>query len=192
MLSYELLKTGLHKSDQKAVQELLCVWLHGLVSRISSSMKKLNPTLAWQDICKIFRISLQYGISVNFPYCLANENRYTKEIHWVVPPELQLLALDGFRSVENLRQYKEGFRRLLTDASKPSVNLIPPDMIHEASEKIVLKICQKYRTRKGKDQRDMAYEWERELLNALKDTLLIFCTFTPELQPLVFLLHFLD
>ena len=43
MLSYELLKTGLHKSDQKAVQELLGVWLHGLAASIGFFMKKLNP-----------------------------------------------------------------------------------------------------------------------------------------------------
>lgn len=191
VLSHELPETGLHKSDQKAVQELLGVWLHGLAASISFFMKKLNPMLTWQDICKIFRISLQYGISVNFPYCLAKENPYTKEIHWVLPPELQLLALDAFGSIENLKQYKEGFKHLLTDALKPSVKLIPPDMIYEISKKLSERIRQKYRTRKEKDQRDIAYEWEHELLNALKDTLLIFCASTPKLRPLILFLHFL-
>jgi len=126
VLSHKLLKTGLHKSDRKAVQELLDVWLHGLAT--SLFVKKLNPMLSWQDICKIFRLSLQYGINVNFPYCLAEEtkeNSYTKGIPWVLSPELQLLALDAFGFIENLRQYKEGFKHLLIDALKPSVKLIP-------------------------------------------------------------------
>jgi len=190
-LSHELLKSGLHKSDQKAIQELLGVWLHGLTAPKSFFMKKLSPTLSWRDICKIFRISLQYGISVNFPYCLANENPYnTKEVHWVLPPELQLLALDGSRSIENLRQYKEEFKRLLIDTLKTSGELIPPDVIYRISEKLFERARQKYRTLKEKDQKHVAYEWEHELLNALKDTLLTFCVFTPKLRPLIFFLHF--
>ena len=195
VLSRELLKTGLHKRDQKAVQELLGIWLDGLVAPISFFMKKIDSTLAWQDFCKTLRISLQYGISVIFPYHLASENPYNmNKVHWVVPPKLQLFVLSGARFIENFKQYKEGFKQLLKDALKPSVKLIPPSMAYEVAKKLI----RKYIMLKGKDQRGVTpewryeLEWRRELLNALKETLLILCAFHPKLQPLVVPLHFLD